>query len=86
MVSYRAIGYADEPAKRKATAIFKSSGMEMYALTALLMVEAGMTILKEKDTDAHKMRGVVTNALLGEQYIDRLRKAGIEIDVQMTDK
>jgi hypothetical protein len=86
MVRYRGIGYADEPAKRRAQAVFSRHGIEMYGLTAILVCETAYTILRCQDTVAHKIRGVVTTATLGEQYLDRLRKADINLEVYMMDK
>jgi len=82
---YKAIAKADCEPQRTAVANFSYDG-SFYYLTGILAVEAALTILKGEDkTPAKKMGGFVSPATLGDEYVDRLRKAGITLDVAMLD-
>ena len=58
----------------------------MYVCTAIMLVEAAMVILKDQSTEAHKIKGIVTPATLGQAYVDRLRNAGVQLQVDMVDR
>lgn len=84
---YRAIAVADHneldtPERASAGLEWTGSG---YYLTGLLLAEAAMVILRgEGTTEAQKLGGgILTPATLGQQYVDRMRKAGVKIDVGM---
>lgn len=83
---YRAIAKADEERGRRAVASFEYRGSAYY-LTGILLVEAAMTILRsEESTPAAKMGGgLMTPAALGDVYVERVRKAGIRLEVGMLD-
>ena len=84
-IQTRAIGYSDSTPSRRAMATLKyASGP--YHLTAMTMAEAAMVLLRGEPTEAHRMSGgVLTPATLGGQFVDRLAKAGVKIDVKMLD-
>ena len=55
----------------------------MYALTAVVVAEAAATLLYSEDRTIAKRLGggLLTPATLGDTYVDRLRDAGVKIDV-----
>jgi len=81
-IEYRAIAIADTKEAQRASARFYFAG-SAYHLTGVLMSEAAMTILRDS-TAAHEMAGgFLTPATLGQAYIDRLRKAGVTLEIRM---
>ncbi|KAF4506902.1 hypothetical protein G6O67_006938 [Ophiocordyceps sinensis] len=52
----------------------------MYQLTALFLAEAALTILED---DVGLPGGVYTPACLGQGYVDRVKDAGLKIDVKL---
>ena len=83
---YKAVARADCEPQRTAVANFGYNG-SFYYLTGILAVEAALTILKSEDkTPAKKMGGgFVSPATLGDEYVERLKKAGITLNVGMLD-
>lgn len=84
VVELRAVAVAEQLAKqpRKALATFRWEG-GVYALTALLMAEAAMVILtKEEEVKKSHGAGFLTPSCLGDEYLDRLGKVGVKIDVK----
>jgi short subunit dehydrogenase-like uncharacterized protein len=80
----RAVAVAEQLAKspRKALATFRFEG-GVYPLTALLMSEAAMVILtKEEEVKKEHGAGFLTPSCLGDEYLDRLEKANVKINVQ----
>lgn len=57
---------------------------DAYILTALFIVEAGLTILYDTESSlAGKLKGgILTPACLGDAYLDRLGKAGVEVETK----
>ncbi|KAG9790337.1 hypothetical protein KCU88_g1353, partial [Aureobasidium melanogenum] len=80
----RAIATAEQLAKtpRKALATFRFEG-GLYHLTAVLLAEAGF-ILATKEEEIKKAHGVgfLTPSCLGDDYVERLQKANVKINVQ----
>lgn len=87
-LAYKAIAKADvkEDKERRAVAEFEYKGSGYY-MTGILLVEAAMTILRsEEKTPAAKMGGgLMTPAALGDEYVERVKKAGIRLEVGMLD-
>lgn len=82
---YKAIAKADCEPEKRAVATFEYTGGGYY-LTGILAAEAAMTILKGSETPAAKMGGgLLTSATLGEEYVERVRKAGVKIEVSMME-
>ena len=56
----------------------------LYYFTGLAISEAAMVILRGGETEAKKLGGgILTPATLGDEYVERLKKVGIEFDVRM---
>jgi len=83
-LSYKAIATADCEPKKRAVATFDYTGGGYY-LTGILVAEAAMIVLRGGDNLAKKLGGMVTPATLEMEYVERLRKAGIKIEVSMMD-
>lgn len=83
---YKAIAEGDCDPVKKAVATFEYKG-SFYYLTGVLVAEAAMTILRDEEkTPAAKMGGgLVTPASLGDDYIERVRRAGVKLEVEMLD-
>lgn len=84
LVEYRAIGTADldSSTRKRALARFRYDG-GIYYLTGLLLAEAAMVILENDDLTDKLGGGVLTPAMLGQPFIDRLRSAGVVIETEM---
>lgn len=55
----------------------------MYKLTGICLAESALIISREK-TFAHELGGgMLTPATLGEKYLERLQKAGLEAEFRM---
>lgn len=83
-IELRAVAVAEQLAKqpRKALATFRYEG-GVYALTALLISEAAMVILtKEEEVKKNHGAGFLTPSCLGDEYVERLGKAGVKLDVK----
>ncbi|KAK3676143.1 hypothetical protein LTR78_003893 [Recurvomyces mirabilis] len=84
-VEWRAIAHADvqdsnDPKRAEARMRWQGS---MYLLTGVCLAEAAVTIARNK-TMAHELGGgVLTPATLGAPYLERLQKAGVELEVKM---
>ncbi|KAF2144061.1 uncharacterized protein K452DRAFT_306694 [Aplosporella prunicola CBS 121167] len=80
---YKSVGIADTPKAERAAGTIKFNG-SMYYLTGLALAEAAMVILRGGETDAKKLGGgILTPATLGDEYLERLRKAGVTVEVNM---
>ena len=84
----RGVAVAEQLSKspRKALATFRYVGGSMYALTGLLMAEAAMVLLDEKEVERVKGQfnggGFLTPSCLGDNYCERLVAAGCGLDVR----
>ncbi|OCK77102.1 hypothetical protein K432DRAFT_384955 [Lepidopterella palustris CBS 459.81] len=84
LVHYRAVGVSDTPEKQRISARFEWNG-GVYVITGLTLAEAAMCILRGEmeDTEAGRLGGgMLTPACLGGEYVERLRRAGVRIEVR----
>jgi short subunit dehydrogenase-like uncharacterized protein len=57
----------------------------MYHLTGVCVAESALLLARE-ETPAHELGGgFLTPATLGRAYVERLQKAGAEVEVKMLD-
>jgi len=75
---YKAVATSDDG--RRVAATMEAQGSQYYC-TALFVVEAAMEILKGGGGRGLEMGGLVTPATLEGGYVDRLAKAGVQVDV-----
>ncbi|KAA8648146.1 uncharacterized protein ATNIH1004_004029 [Aspergillus tanneri] len=84
---YRAVATVDQTSQtpKRVLGILKYQG-SLYALTGLLMAEAAMVVL-ENEAKVKKVSraGIVTSATLGQEYADRLEKAGCRIETRLLE-
>jgi hypothetical protein len=83
-LSYKAIATADCEQPKRAVATFDYTGGGYY-MTGILVAEAAMLILRGGDNLAKRLGGMVTPATLEMEYVEKLRKAGIKIEVKMME-
>lgn len=77
------MGIADSSKQERAIAELKFKG-SMYYFTGLALAEAAMVILRGGETEAKRLGGgILTPATLGDEYVDRLKKANTEIYVRL---
>ncbi|KAF1812626.1 hypothetical protein P152DRAFT_458447 [Eremomyces bilateralis CBS 781.70] len=83
-LEYRAVAVADTSPPRKALAKFSYEG-DGYYFTGLLLAEAAMVVLEGSDKVAAKQMGggILTPATLGDEYADRLRRVGVQLEASM---
>lgn len=80
---HKAVGTADSSKGERAIAEFRFNG-SMYYFTGLAVAEAAMVILRGGETEAKRQGGgILTPATLGDEYVERLKKAKTEIRVQL---
>jgi short subunit dehydrogenase-like uncharacterized protein len=83
-VEWRAIAEADtnDPdSPKRASGCMRWDG-SMYHLTGVLLAEAALTIVRDR-THAHELGGgMFTPATLGAPYLERLKKAGLKMEVR----
>lgn len=80
-LEYRAVAVADRPEPNPPRAIsrFRYDG-GMYYLTAILLVEAAVVILEDPALTDRFAGGLLTPAILGQPFIDRIQKSGITFE------
>ena len=85
-IEWRAVAIADEDARnpKRARARFYWKGGHYY-LTGLLLAEAAMVILRDRKPEEQHAGGVLTPATLGQPFVDRMRSAGITLDVELAE-
>ena len=84
MIEYRTIAIADQdtPTPKRAISRMRYEG-GLYYLTGVFLAEAAITILRD-DTIAAKLGGgLLTPAMLGQPFVDRLRRAGVQFETRM---
>lgn len=84
-VEWRAVANADNSDPRDPKQAFMRFGFNgsMYLLTGIFLAEAAITICRDQ-TSAHKIGGgMLTPATLGEAFLERLQKAGVQTEVRM---
>ncbi|KAL8754766.1 MAG: hypothetical protein Q9199_004101 [Rusavskia elegans] len=77
----RAVAEADQdvPKPRMAMAKFRYDG-GIYYLTGIFLAEAAMVLLTNDDLTTKLGGGLLTPAMLGQPFIDRLRNAGVILE------
>ena len=77
----RAIAEADQdiPNPQLAMAKFCFNG-SLYSLTGILLAEAAMVILEDDSLAERLGGGILTPAMLGKPFVDRLRKVGVLLE------
>lgn len=83
-IEFRAIATADEdvPTPGRAIAKLRWDG-GLYYLTGIFLAEAAMVILRDDDIVTRIGGGLLTPAMLGEPFIERLRHAGLILETEM---
>lgn len=83
-IEFRAIAVADEvgPNPRRAMGKLRWDGGN-YLFTGVCLAEAAMVILNEDELVTQIDGGILTPAMIGQPFIDRLKSAGMVFDVQM---
>jgi short subunit dehydrogenase-like uncharacterized protein len=84
---YRAVAVADVATSGPKPRAFARAWFEggIYHLTALLLTEAAITLLKD-DVVAKKFGGgILTPATLGQPYIDRVDRGGFKFETRMLE-
>jgi short subunit dehydrogenase-like uncharacterized protein len=79
-----AVAVADEdgPSATRALAKLRYAGGP-YHITATFLAQGAATILYEEGLIERVGGGMVTPAVLGQPYIERLRSSGVTIDTEM---
>ena len=78
---YRTLGVADREGEKKAMVEMGYAG-DAYEFTGLALAEAAVVLMRG-GTEAHKRGGgVLTPAMLGEVFAERLTAAGVRIEVK----
>ena len=84
-MEWRAIAHADvsdpsDPKRAYGRMRFEGS---MYLLTGIFLAEAAVTIARDR-TLAHDVGGgLLTPAMLGVPYLERLQKAGLRTEIRL---
>lgn len=81
-IEWRALAIADENSSspKRAFGRFRWEGGHYY-LTGLLLAEAAMVILRDRQAEDVYKGGVLTPATLGQPFVNRMREAGIILEV-----
>lgn len=84
LLEYRAIGTADQnvPKPKRAYARFRWDG-GIYDLTGVFLAEAAMAILQDTDLERKLGGGVLTPAMLGQPFVDRLKNVGCTFETEI---
>jgi len=83
-IEYRAIAIADQDTStpKRAFARMKYDG-GMYYLTGVFLAQAAITILRDDILEKKLGGGILTPAMLGQPFIDRLQKAGLVLETHL---
>ncbi|KAL2851601.1 Saccharopine dehydrogenase-domain-containing protein [Aspergillus pseudoustus] len=82
---YRAIATPDKYTDKRVLGKMKFEG-SMYLFTGLLLAEAAMVIVENEEKVKKVSRcGIVTSAVLGQDYIDRLEKVGCTVETEVLE-
>ncbi|KAL8820606.1 MAG: hypothetical protein Q9191_007481 [Dirinaria sp. TL-2023a] len=86
-IEWRALARADEnsASPKRAFGRFRWDGGHYY-LTGLLLAEAAMVILRDRKAGNAYTGGVLTPATLGQPFVDRMREAGVILQVGLTSE
>lgn len=84
VLEYRSIATADQDIRNPSRAIarFRYDG-PLYYLTGIFLAEAAMVILRDEEMVRRLGGGVLTPAMLGQPFIERLKNAGVVFEVGM---
>lgn len=84
VLEYRAIATADQGghSPRRAFARLRWDG-PLYFFTGVCLAEAAMVLLKDDDLVERLDGGLLTPAMLGQPFIDRMKAAGMLLEVEM---
>lgn len=84
LLEIRTIATADQSGRttKRAYGRFRYDG-GMYYLTGVILAEAAMVLLQDDDLTKKLGGGILTPAMLGQSFIDRLRNAGAIIEAEM---
>ena len=87
VIEFRAIATADEAERppRRAFARFRWDG-GIYHLTGVFLAEAAMVILQDSKIVEKIGGGVLTPAMLGQPFIERLCLAGVEFETELASQ
>ena len=80
----RAVAEADEEVSnpRKAMGKFRYDG-GIYYLTGVFLAEAAMVLLRDDNVVQNLEGGLLTPAMLGQPFVDRLRNAGVTLECRI---
>jgi short subunit dehydrogenase-like uncharacterized protein len=83
IIEYRAIAVAEQLGKpRKALSTLRYEG-GLYKLTGIFLAEGAMQLLQSaEELNTKYGAGFLTPSCLGDAYVERLKKAGVQIKVQ----
>ncbi|KAI4250467.1 MAG: hypothetical protein L6R40_000065 [Gallowayella cf. fulva] len=84
-LEFRAIAEADQadvPNPQMAMARFRHVG-GIYYMTGLFLAEAAMVLLSDDDLTESLGGGLLTPAMLGQPFVDRLRNAGVTLECRI---
>lgn len=82
---FQVIGTPANPEGKRIKGRFLYEG-SLYYCSAFMGVEAASVVLGGEETPAHRIGGgILTSATLGMPYIEKLRAAGAQIDVELVD-
>lgn len=81
---WRTVAHSNVPAPQKAICEMAFDG-DMYSLTAMFLAEAAMVLVRpDRENWAQESGGgVLTPSTLGEQYIDKLKMAGLRMGIDL---
>lgn len=80
-IEYRALGQTDSAQGEKAMVRMRYEG-DIYLLTGILIAEAAMVIVRGGQCPAREIGGgVLTPATLGTEFVERLQKVGVTIEM-----
>ncbi|KAL9122603.1 MAG: hypothetical protein Q9187_000835 [Circinaria calcarea] len=83
-IEYRAIATADTQSRTRAFARVRWNG-SLYSLTGVLLAEAAILVLRDRATAKNLGGGLLTPAMLGQPFIDRLKRVGLIFETYIMD-
>ena len=83
-IEYQAVATADTQPPTRAFAKVRWDG-SLYSLTGVLPAEAAILILRDRTTAKSLGGGLLTPAMLGQPFIDRLKRAGLSFETCILD-
>ncbi|KAL5336382.1 Saccharopine dehydrogenase-domain-containing protein [Aspergillus crustosus] len=82
---YRAVATPEKDTSKRVFGKLQFEG-SMYVITGILMAEAAMVLLENEEKVKKVSRsGIVTPAVLGQDYLDRLEKVGCHVETQVLE-